>query len=181
MALKNPKEALASIRSENQPVKKERLPSRTDLSIDVVGAWGKHYRHTFKFNVPNLGKLVEIGNLKVVWSPNGQGADIQGAALIEQVGYLTATIEQDSLPDWWDPWEMFDATPISALYREATQYEARFHGRSTEGSEGGGDQGMASEGEGQDQGSISPSDEAPVVEGVQPPNKRRKVIISSGG
>lgn len=148
----------------------------TTLHIDVVGSRGRRYMGDFVFKVPTLLQQIEVGRLKTAYLPAGAATDPNAYALCEQLCYLQITIDQKSVPSWWKPAEMFDATPVSALYREAISYELRFHGRDPLVAA---DQDAAVDGGG-DAGRAAAQDPTDVVGGVSASPQRREVIFSHG-
>lgn len=109
----------------------ELLPQRI-IELDVIGTRNKRYRGTFTYRVPTLAMSIAIGRRKaeLLGDKPVATADIFSAALAEQIAYLEVTLEGGpKLPEWWKPLEMYDSTPVAALYQEAASYEARFHGR----------------------------------------------------
>lgn len=105
----------------------EDLPPITTLSIDVVGSRGKRYQGSFVFKVPTIGEQIDIGRLKSAYLPQGSAADPNAALLVEQCCFLEVTIQKKNMPAWFRPFELYDASPVSALYAEAIKYERRFH------------------------------------------------------
>ena len=150
----------------------DKLPPITTLSIDVTDDRGKRYVGDFVFKVPQLGDQIRIGTLKAHYLPNGGNADVNAALLVEQICYLEVTIQ--TKPDWWQPFQFYDAAPVSALYTEAASYEARFHGGDTHRE---GDQSGAGEGA-NDAGGAAAEGDAVVGRKVQPPSQRREVIAA---
>lgn len=185
MAHKDPRKALDALRKQQEtagsPKEEGDLPATTQIEIDVVGSRGKRYQHVFTYTVPTLGDQIDIGKLKTLFMPQGSGADPNAALLNEQIAYLTVTIDQDSVPSWWVPMEMRDAAPIGALYREALDYERRFHGAPAETRGDGPDEGVdVAEGD-SDAGTGTDAADGGVGGGAQPPAQRRKTLSSSRG
>jgi hypothetical protein len=143
----------------------------TTLRLNVVGSRGKRYQGDFVYHVPTIGDQVRIGRLKSEYLPNGGLADPNAALLVEQCCYLAVTIKK--APDWWEPFAMFDAAPISALYAEGTTYEGKFHGTDSQPQN---DSDPAGEPAGPS--SDSGPGEAHMGRKVQPPAKRREVIAT---
>ena len=144
------------------------LPPITTLSIDVVGTRKKRWKGDFTFKVPNLGDNIKIGAMKSAYLPLGGGSDPQAAALAEQICYLQVTLTKT--PDWWEPAKFYDATPVTALYGEATRYESRFHGEDTKPRA----DTEVSEGVGEPDGGGS----ADVGRKIQPPAKRSETLTA---
>lgn len=173
----DPRKALERIQGSEKKDQGGELPATTKLSIDVEGTRGRRYKHTFTYTVPTLGQQIDIGKLKSLYLPQGASADSNAALLVEQICYLTITIDQKTVPDWWVPMEMHDATPIGALYKEALDYERKFHGGSRSADDGGAGSGV--DGEAEDEGGSSAPPDGGVGDGAQPPAKRRKTLSSS--
>jgi hypothetical protein len=144
----------------------------TKIQLDVKGSRDKRYQGEFVFHVPTIGDQIRIGRLKSEYLPSGGVADPNAALLVEQCCYLAVTIKK--APDWWDPFAMYDAVPISALYAEGTAYEATFHGASPEqGAHPG-----AAEGE-EDTGGSNDTGEANVGRKVRRPAQRRETLLAN--
>lgn len=172
----DPQEGLKAI-EENGSQKPEEvetdLPAETTIEMDAKGLRNKSYRIRCRYRVPNLGDQIKIGQLKSLYKL-GAGTDANAELLVEQIAYLQVTI---GFPDGYEkpPWftkmlDLYDATPISELYRRCTAYEARFHGTdSDEGPDQEADSGS---------GTSSRSGEANVGEEVQPSTERRETLVS---
>lgn len=115
---------------EKTALEDEDIPATTRIDLDVEGTRGRKYKGTFVFKVPTIGDQIRIGQMKAAYLPSGAGADPNSAMLVEQICFLEVTMQGDK-PPWWAPLEMFDAAPISELYRRALDYERRFHGAGT--------------------------------------------------
>jgi hypothetical protein len=139
------------------------------LHLDVKGT-RRHWKGEFTYKVPTLGDQVKIGAMKSVYLPMGGSQDPNATYLVEQICYLEVTLTKK--PDWWKPMEFFDAIPVSALYKEATRYESKFHGERPESGtdfEGREDMEESDGGGGSDVGRK-----------VQPPAQRSETIVSHG-
>lgn len=174
--MQTPEELLKQIEDTEKAEAQDRgeLPAMTRLHIDVEGTRGKRYRGEFHYTVPTLADQIQMGRLKATYLPQGAAADANAAILAEQICYLAVTI-QDPKPEWWNPFAMYDAAPIGALYGEALKYERKFHGRDED--DRGDDAGAAESSAGSDGGSEADG-EATVGRKVQPPAKRRETIVS---
>lgn len=167
----DPSDALKAINREPLEItanKDTSLPAITKLKVDVTDGRGKKYVGEFTFKVPTLGDQVQIGRLKTVYLPSGSPADTNAALIVEAICYLEVTLQGDK-PSWWKPFEMYDITPVSALYQEALSYERRFLGGDQDGA------GNAEEpsSEGESVGTGKPA----VGRKVQPSSKRREVLV----
>jgi len=180
MSLIDPRKALADLGEKKSEDGEQGLAPITKIHLDVEGTRGKRYKHTFTFKVPTLGDQVKIAQLKANYLPMGAAADPNGFAIVEQVSFLTVTIDPKSLPDWWDVWNLYDATPISALYKEVTAYERRFHGGAAARDLDHGGEGVAPKA-GQDGGGDDSEGDASVGEEASAPAQRRKTLASSAG
>lgn len=150
---------------------KEELPTEYKFALDVTDGRGKRYTGEFVYRVPNLGEQIEIGQLKTRYLPTGVSADAVALMLVEQICYLEVTLKVK--PDWWKPFTFLDATPVSAAYAEATEYERRFHGGAPRS------KAAAGEAEGQEGPGRDPAQREDDVEPpVQAPAKRPPVVIS---
>lgn len=151
------------------------LSPLTRISLDCTDERGKRYRGEFLFKVPTLGDRISIGRAKAAALPNGSVIDPDAFILCEQIAYLQNTL-QAPIPEWWKPWEMYDATPVHRLYAEATAYASRFLGKPATNSS---DAGPAAEPSDDAEGSgMADADGAEPQ--VQPAPKRRTVISSHG-
>jgi hypothetical protein len=160
-------------KQSEQEEESEDLPPITTLHIDVKGTRGKRYVGDFTFKVPTLGDQVEMARIKTTYLPQGGAADVNGALLVEQIAYLTITIQKPT-PAWYKPFALYDATPISALYMEAIGYERRFHGADVKPGEA-----PEADSEGsEDAGGSSVEDPNPVGRKVSPPAKRSETLVA---
>lgn len=154
----------------------EALPPVTTLSIDCVDGRGKRYQGEFYFKVPTLGDRLRIGNLKLGYFPGGEPPDATSVQMVHIICYLTVTIRFDDgrfkKPHWWDPWNLYDATPFAQLYKEAAQYERKFHG---EDSDAGDIQAIDQEQEPRTGG----DDAAPVGRKVRASSERRETLTAN--
>jgi hypothetical protein len=141
----------------------------TAIRLDAKGT-NRQWTGDFTYKVPTLADQIKIGAMKTAYLPMGSANDANAALLVEQICYLEVTLSKK--PDWWKPMEFYDATPVSELYKEVTQYERRFHG---EGEDAGEDE----KGSG---GVEEPDDDggSDVGRKVQPPPKRSETLVSHG-
>ncbi len=158
--------------SNEEQQESDELPPITKISIDVLDGRGKRYAGEFTVKVPNLGDQIRVGQLKAHYLPQGGMADPNALLLVEQICYLEVAVMKK--PDWWQPFQFYDATPVSALYTKVASYEARFHGEDAHSGElqegaGGGDE---------DAGGSSTEGDAHVGRKVQPPTKRRETLLA---
>lgn len=174
--MQTPEELLSRIKAEEKKDLEERagFPAIGKISIDITGTRGRRYVGEFVYKVPTLADQITIGRLKTSYLPEGGAADANAAILVEQISYLAVTI-QDPKPEWWQPFAMYDAAPIGALYGEALTYERKFHGEIAD-SEGVASGNAATRSE-QDPGSDTDG-EAHVGRKVQAPAQRRETIVS---
>jgi hypothetical protein len=173
--MKTPEELLEKIAGDADAKEAETtLPGITKLHIDVTGTRGVRYQGDFIFRVPRMIDQVSIGRLKSEYLPQGGVADPNAAIIVEQLCYLAVTL-QDPKPDWWQPSEFYDAAPLGAVYKEALNYERKFHGGDADDPEV--RSGVGSDGILESDGPESPR-EAPVGRKVQPPSKRRETLVS---
>lgn len=182
MTLKDPRELLqeASRKTAASAEPEEQLPATTMINLDVVGARGKRYLHTFRYTVPNLGDQIKIGQIKASYLPHGHVADPNAGALVEYLAYLTVTIDQSMLPDWWQPLNLRDATPFAVLYKEALSYERRFHGiNQVQQDRGLGEVDQVEDGQHGGGGPEAGDDH--VGDGAPASPQRRKTLVSSSG
>ena len=172
--MKNPKEMLQEMDETPEAEEEEEneflSPVKT-IQLDVAGSRGQHRKGTFVFHVPNIGDQIRIGRLKSEYLPSGAMADPNAALLVEQTCYLAVTIKK--APDWWEPFAMYDAVPISTLYAEGTAYEATFHGENQK-------QSVDSERDNgaEDTGSADADGETHVGRKVRRPSERRETLVS---
>jgi len=179
MTLADPRKVLEEANREKKSEDgDDGLPPITKIHLDVVGTRGKRYQHTFVYKVPNLGDQVKMAQLKANYLPLGAAADLNGFSIVEQIAYLTVTLDPKHLPDWWDVWNLYDGTPLSALYKEVTDYERRFHGSSKAGGDVRGGEELARE-NGSDRRGSGEADDADVVEEAPAPPQRRKTLATS--
>jgi hypothetical protein len=178
MALPDPEEALAKARGTEEDEELELLPAQTTIEIDVKDGRGKRYKGTFLYHVPNIGTLIDIGNMKTQYLPQGSAADVNAVALVEVVCYLTAAIQfNDSFkkPKWWDPLKAYSMEPYTRLYGRCLEYEARFHGTSEEPRDD--ESGLR---EGDNDGEVRGGSEVRVGDEVRPTSKRRETLAGDG-
>jgi len=163
-------------KAEGEPA--EELTPVSKVTLDVTGSRGKRYQGVFHFKCLQLGDQVQLAKLKAHYLPQGAAADPNGMLLVEQICYLEVAL-LDPKPDWWRPFQLYDATPVSALYTEVASYEARFHGEDPDR------RGLpeVSGAEGEHDGGDPPAGDAAVGRKVQPPAQRRETLIahSAGG
>lgn len=154
----------------------EELPPATTLQIDCKDQRGNEYKGEFYYTVPNLGARLRIGNMKLGYLPAGEPPDMTALQLVHMICYLTVSItfnEKFSKPHWWEFWKLYDATPFTALYTEATLYESKFLGEHE----------RLGDAEGADQGEdagIGGDDPADVGRKVQPPAQRSETLAANG-
>lgn len=173
--MKTPEELLEKFEGDAEAKEADAtLPSITKFHVSVVGTRGVRYQGDFIYRVPRMIDQVSIGRLKSEYLPQGGMADPNAAIIVEQLCYLAVTI-QDPKPDWWKPSEFYDAAPLGAVYKEALNYERKFHGGDADDSEV--RSGVGSDGILESDGSDAPS-EAPMGRKVQPPSKRRETLVS---
>jgi hypothetical protein len=174
--MQTPKELLKQIEQSEAAEAADRgeLPPITRLTIDVEGTRGKRYRGEFTYHVPTLADQIQMGRLKSTYLPQGSAADANAAILAEQICYLAVTI-QDPTPEWWNPFAMYDAAPVGALYGEALTYERKFHGTDADSAD---NAGRAGEPETEQDGGSDEDGEASMGRKVQPPAKRRETIVA---
>jgi len=154
----------------NKPETDDELSPIKSIHLDTKGSRGKRWTGDFTYKVPTLADQIKIGAMKTAYLPMGSANDNTAALLVEQICYLEVTLTKR--PDWWKPMDFFDATPVSELYKEVTQYERRFHG----GSE---DAGADAEGAESVDEPVQDAG-ADVGRKVQPPAKRRETLVSHG-
>jgi len=139
----------------------------TTIQLDAKGTT-RHWAGEFTYKVPTLADQIKIGAMKTAYLPMGSANDPTAAMLVEQICYLEITLTKK--PDWWKPMDFYDATPVSALYKEVTQYERRFHGERED----------AIADEGGAVGVEEPDGDGGVDVGrkVQPPAQRSETLVS---
>lgn len=177
----SPDAALDQIKRDQRDPAQEaqvELPPQTVIEIDVKDARGRRYQTKAIYRVPNLQDQIQIGQLKAVYLPNGS-PDPQVLSLVDAVCYLTVTLsfsEQYPEPSWWkDRMQLYDVTPLFALYGRALDYERKFLGDSEDD--------RASQGDGQvsaDQGGHDRDGEAHVGRKVQAPPERSETLAAHG-
>jgi hypothetical protein len=173
--MKTPEEILSEIEREPEaPDASAAIPAVTKFHVDVIGTRGVRYQGDFIYRVPRMIDQVSIGRLKSEYLPQGGMADPNAAIIVEQLCYLAVTI-QDPKPAWWKPSEFYDAAPLGAVYKEALDYERKFHGGDADDSEA--RSGVGSDGILESDGPESAS-EAPMGRKVQPPTKRRETLVA---
>lgn len=152
----------------------EELPPITTLKIDVRDARGIHYQGSFSFKVPSLRDEMEIGRIKSQLLPVSVVNDANALLLAEMIAYLEVTIQKGEkqgkgfsrIPEWWKPLEFYDPTPLSALYKEAVAYAARFRN----------DPGSEQQDADEDAGEGSEGADRSVVDGHVQPSKQRRTL-----
>ena len=177
MSIPDPETLLAKTRASQQDAQEpeERLPPTETIHIDCKDGRGHEYKHSFYFTVPKLGTRLDIANMKLGYLPAGPTPDVMVDQLVHMICFLTATItfnDRFPKPHWWDFWNLYDATPFTVLYREATLYESRFHG---EPAVDGGDQ--VADVEQPDTGDRS--DSPSLGRKVQPPTERPETLAAN--
>jgi len=173
--MKTPEELLERIEHDADAKEAESsLPSITKIHVSVVGTRGVRYQGDFIYRVPRMIDQVSIGRLKSEYLPQGGMADPNAAIIVEQLCYLAVTI-QDPKPDWWKPSEFYDAAPLGAVYKEALNYERKFHGGDADDSKV--RSGVGSDGILESDGP-EPASEVAVGRKVQPPSKRRETLVT---
>jgi len=146
------------------------------FSIDVEDSFGKRWRGDFVYKVPNIGEQIKIGRLKANYLAANATADLNAMGLVEVICYLQITLTEK--PKWWKPFELYDFSPVMAVYREVTAHEAKFLGRSA-GDEGVGD--VDQEPEEIGRSAVANGNGEDYVGGeVQATAQRRKVTVSNG-
>ena len=170
MDIPNPSAFLEEPKQEAAEAPKQ-LPPTTVISIDVEDSSGRRYQGKFVYSVPTLRHMVAIARIKAGYLPGGSPMDAAGAAIVEMLSYLEVTIGKENRPDWFtNSLDLYDMTPVSELYKEALDYERKFHrGSANAGSSG------ASAGAGSDR-----TDQSAVVEDVEPTPQRRETLFSHG-
>jgi hypothetical protein len=176
--MQDPEKVLRKMKAPTEEAEEalDEISPVTTLSIDVTDTRGRRYRGDFVFKVPTLGEQIQIGRLKNEFLPNGAASDPNSLALNEQICFLQVTIQKK--PDWWKPFQFYDATPVSALYGEALKYERTFHSGHA------GDRSTAPDTEGAEVADADgTADQADVGRKVPAPPKRRETLVahSSGG
>jgi hypothetical protein len=130
--MKAPDEILQSIRSGDEEAEAtEELSPLKKFHVDVTDPRGKRYVGDFLYKVPSLGDQIMVGRLKAEYLPQGGVSDPNATALVEQICYLEVCLQfSESMPkpEWWEPFNLYHALPVSTLYAEVTRYEAKFHG-----------------------------------------------------
>lgn len=179
----SPDAALEQIKREQrdppaQGAEQDELPPQTVLEIDVTDTRKRRYQTKAIYRVPNLQDQIRIGQLKAVYLPNGT-PDPQVISLVDAVCYLTVTLsfnEQYPEPSWWkDRMQLYDVTPLFALYGRALDYERKFLGDSEDDRAGQGDGSVASE-----QGRDDRDGQAHVGRKIQAPPERSETLVSHG-
>lgn len=170
--MKSPEEMLREMDESRDEQAPDQISPIKIIKLDVKGSRGKRYSGEFTFHVPNIGDQIRIGKLKAEYLPNGAMADPNAGMLVEQTCYLAVTIRK--APKWWQPFALYDAAPISALYAEGTAYEASFHGSRPDLS---GDEEASGEA-GEDDGRANVAGSSTVGRKVQPPAKRRETLTA---
>lgn len=168
-----PEKLHAQLEEADKPEALEEVLPVTKIHLDVESE-GKRYEGDFVYKVPTLGDQIAIGRMKTAYLPQGAIADPNAALIVEQVCYLEITLQKPR-PDWYQPFKLYDAVPISRLYAEAVAHERRFHGQpsllqAAPQADAGSEDGAADRGDG----------EAPVGRKVQPAAKRRETLVAHG-
>ena len=172
--MKTPDQLLKELENEEEPEKEsDELPPIFPVSIDVTDGRGKRYTGKFTAKVPNLGDQIRMGQMKAGYLPQGGAADPNAMMLVEQICYLEVTLQKPR-PSWWQPFQLYDATPVSALYSEVASYEARFHGEHPHQRA---NQDRSGESE-LDEGGAPAEGDAHVGRKIQPPAERREVVVA---
>jgi hypothetical protein len=115
---------------------KKTVSSETYIDLDVTDTSGRRFTGRFKYRVPNLSAIVEIGKLKALLAAGQNLAvvDPASAGIVEVTAYLEVTIDHSApgTPSWWQETDhgsrLYDFTPLRRLYEEVRSYEERFHG-----------------------------------------------------
>jgi len=115
---------------------KKALSPDTYIDIDATDTSGRRFVGRFKYRVPNLSAMVEIGKLKALLASgqNLAAVDPASAGIVEVTAYLEVTIDHNApgTPSWWAETDhgsrLYDFTPLRRLYEEVRSYEERFHG-----------------------------------------------------
>lgn len=162
---------------------KKRLTPETFINLDVRDSGGRPFVGKFRYHVPNLGQLIEIGKLKALLSAGQVLAanDRDSASLVEMMSYLEVTIDHvaPGTPSWWAESDhgskLFDALPLKRLYEEARLYEDRFHGGDAGARR---DQKIAAKSK--DDEGTGPLREDAVEQDVPRPSDRRIVLAGDG-
>ena len=147
----------------------------TVLSIDVKSLDGRRaYRGKFKYSVPTMGDRVDIATLKAQYLQQLSGVDPGGANVADALAYLSVTLDDKEVPDWWKDSQrgikLYDFQPLLVLYAEARAYEATFlGGRSVAGAD-----------EGEDTGGPADDADGDVGSDVQDPSDGPQVLASFG-
>lgn len=147
----------------------------TRIEIDEQSPDGRRrYKGTFQFKVPTLGDRADIAALKARYLQQLSNVGDEGTAVAEMLSYLGVTIDVESAPEWWKKsklgTDLYDYSPVVALYGRCRQYEATFLGPRTESRS---DEGAVAE-----RPDVAPSSN--VGESVQDPPKRREVLATVG-
>jgi len=136
-AVTDPEEAARLIDEANATsteAAEEDVPAVTVINIDVKDGRRKRYAGAFYFRVPNIGDQIRIGQIKQAMLPGGS-PDINATVLVDQLAYLQVVLTFSAeypKPEWWKPTTLYDATPLTELYRRCLAYEAKFHGTDKE-------------------------------------------------
>jgi len=117
--------------------KKEELSPVTILEIDVETPNGKRYAGKFRYHVPTLGDMVDIGNVYSRYIENAISPDTTAQALAYAFAWLHVTIKDDEInPVWWKESnrgiDLYHSAPILKLYRLAVEYHGKYLGTSVE-------------------------------------------------
>jgi hypothetical protein len=117
--------------------KKEELSPITILEIDVEVPNGKRYIGKFRFQVPTLGDLIDIGSTCARYLGQIENSNPTAEALAHALAFLHVTIKEDKInPTWWRETsrgvDLYHSKPIFTLYRLAVEYQAKYLGASVE-------------------------------------------------
>ena len=117
--------------------KREELSPVTTLEIDEETPNGKRYSGKFRYRVPTLGDIIDIGNLYSRYIENANNPDQTAEALAYAFAFLHVTIKDDEInPPWWKESnrgvDLYHSAPIFKLYRLAIEYQARYLGKPVE-------------------------------------------------
>lgn len=178
------KRKLAAIKAARGGGEKEeesdRLSPVTWLTVDVTDTHGRRWEGRFRFNVPTMGDIVEIGKLKTALL-GGQGdvvqVDTPAFIIVEMMAFCEITIDHEKAPSWWSEIDhgakLYDAAPLRALYEEGRAYETKFHG---DDSSSGSDEDEASASE--DGGRLPAHGPDDMESDLGAPAERREVIVA---
>lgn len=123
MTLKDPDQLIKELNPEDEDTGDDISPVLS-FTVDVKDDFGQRWKGDFVYKVPTLGEQIQIGRLKAEYLPNGAAADPNALGLVEIVCYLSVTLRKK--PDWWKPFELYDSTPLMAVWKEVMAHEAKF-------------------------------------------------------